>query len=108
MKKLNLDTLNYATSRTTDFVKNCQKVLDDTLKEQRLAKQECRYCFYNSRIAGNMFKQYNCLICNALSMWHNTAVPQLCTACAQEHELCVQCGASMNEKRKNKIKWSLH
>lgn len=107
MKKLSLDTLNFATSCTTDFVKTCQKVVEDSSKDERIAKQQCRYCFYNSRLAGQAFRNYSCQICEIENIWHNTATPKLCMTCAKEHGLCVQCGASMNEKRRNKIKWSL-
>lgn len=107
MKKLDLDTLNFATSRTANYVKECEKILNDSLKEQRIQKQECRFCFYTSRLAGNAFRNYSCGICTKAGMWHNTATPKLCNVCAKEHDLCVMCGASMNEKRRNKIKWSL-
>lgn len=107
MRKLNLDSLNFATSLTNDFVKNCQKVVEDKSKEQRLKQQKCRYCFYNSRLAGQAITEYECGICSKPGTWANTAVPSLCMECASEHKLCVQCGASMNEKSRNKIKWDL-
>lgn len=71
MRKLNLDSLNFATSLTNDFIENCKKVVEDKSKEQRLKQQKCRYCFYNSRLAGQAITEYECRICSKPGTWAN-------------------------------------
>jgi hypothetical protein len=80
-----------------EFVNNCTR---DSKKEQRLSKQLCTICFHTTRICGQGFTKFTCQMCEIEDNWHNTCVPALCLACAENEKLCQNCGADINLERR--------
>jgi hypothetical protein len=77
--------------------------------EQRAARKtacECRTCFYlrSSRIGGAAMTYWNCGLCGVENLHSSTATPRICRECAEEHELCAECGGDV-KMRGNRSKW---
>lgn len=64
----------------------------DPRQKDRLARLECKACYYTVRITGQAFTRYICRRCGQEGMHHNTGVPMLCDNCADKSVLCAQCG----------------
>ena len=58
---------------------------------------KCKECEAKNRglIAGQAFTKYICKKCGQIAWYHNTAVPNYCTACCQEDFICEYCGKSL-------------
>jgi hypothetical protein len=67
-------------------------LVDDPRLKNRLARHECKACYYEVRLAGQAFTRYECQQCSKPAMHHNTAVPRLCDNCADKGVLCARCG----------------
>lgn len=76
----------------------------DMKKEQRLAAQECKTCFYlnNERLACQAFWTWHCGICATQAQSSNSAHPRLCKVCAIAHSLCMECGADIDDVQRRK------
>jgi hypothetical protein len=69
-----------------------QDVATDPRQKERLARHECKACYYTVRFTGQAFTRYTCKMCGKEDMHHNTGVPMLCANCADKNVLCAQCG----------------
>lgn len=77
---------------------------NDPRKSERLAKQECVYCFYmRSGIGGAVLSDRQCGLCDKLVHSCNTAVDTICQECAKAHELCKNCGADIKLRIRRKF-----
>lgn len=76
----------------------------DKDKKTRLERLECRWCFYweSSRIGGAAMTNWLCGVCAKEQMHGSTAVPRLCNPCGKKHELCVECGGDLHQRRRRK------
>lgn len=74
------------------FLKRHKELTTDAKKAQRVARRQCKDCFYlRGGVAGQAFTDYNCAACGKESSWPNTHVPQLCDECSDKHDLCQYC-----------------
>lgn len=69
-----------------------RELASDPRQEERLARHECKACYYIIRICGQGFTRYACGRCGGEYMHHNTCVPMLCADCADKGVLCARCG----------------
>lgn len=91
---------------TTKTVERLKFVIDratacrrDESRATRRAHRECRYCWhYGHGLAGQAFTPFACEACDVEKHHHNTAVPRFCDDCADEHGICVRCGADRELK----------
>lgn len=106
--QLNLDEVNRITSYqkhyAEDFGKRARLFLDDAEKEKREKEQLCVFCYYvASWIGGAAMTEANCGICQKISMYGSTCVDKVCKDCADNHKLCVHCGADREHKKRRKL-----
>lgn len=83
------------------------KLLLDEHKNKRIIENMCKYCFYNGwGVAGQAMTEWRCRYCLKDYIWDNTNHPLICNKCAQEHTLCIKCGADIHlrVRRINKVK----
>lgn len=79
-------------------------ILVDAHMDQRLVVHMCKGCFYgSSHFAGQAFTEWHCLLCKASAMHPNTAVPRLCSGCADTFGLCVSCGGDIEMKHRSRF-----
>lgn len=95
------EMVNSNTRHSRMYFKERMKVAhqaeQDTKREQRLAAQECKLCFYlRGRMAGQAFTDYQCRYCKETKSHPNTAVPNFCPECAKTLSICVDCGADLD------------
>lgn len=101
-RKFTLESINYLSSearqRASDYIKKVEHFREDTQAQRRVAAQECKTCFYvlGGRLVGQAFTEYDCAACGVEQSWHNTGVPQLCKACAEKYQLCINCMGDIN------------
>ncbi len=89
----------------TALVKSMKKRLErydtDPYKDSRLQMQKCRFCMYlDNRIALQAFTEFTCKNCNKSFMHHNSNIDEFCKECADELNVCVSCGAKMENESK--------
>lgn len=93
-----------AADQSERIVEGVRRFQDDMdLKERRMARQ-CKYCYYlrGARIGGAAMTDWACGICAREALAGSTATPAICDACADEHRLCVECGADRDLKTRRK------
>jgi hypothetical protein len=76
----------------------------DQLKEDRLIKKMCKYCYYLAgSCAGAAMTQRECAFCNNIVHSGSTDINVMCKDCATKYRLCVHCGSDIELKlnRKN-------
>lgn len=104
MFKNDAASINNYTDRAKNRIRHLEeriaKTYKDPNREQRLIKYECRVCFYTERICGQGFTKYTCAGCNIELSHPNTCVPRLCLSCAQVEEVCRNCGADLELKKR--------
>lgn len=88
--------------RVAHWVKLADDVSKDVRKAERLAKQECKACFYSDRLGGAAMTQRDCMCCAKPNWNSSTNTDVLCLPCAQEHGLCRHCGGDLNMKERRK------
>lgn len=73
----------------------------------RIQQCLCDYHFYyaNSRIGGAAMTMSHCGICGVGMMFGSTATDKLCRGCAEQHGLCIRCGADLEGKERRKVKF---
>ncbi len=75
-------------------------ITNDPKEKQRIEKQQCVVCYYTIQICGQGFTKYTCQNCSHDQIWHNTRIPRLCDPCAKKNDLCQNCGADINLKKR--------
>lgn len=87
------------------MVKRAEMVTKDTHRGARLKALECKACFYTAgmRISGRAMTAWNCIRCEAESVYASTDIPTLCRACAEATKLCAHCGGDRGGKKRTKL-----
>lgn len=80
------------------FVKSLSDFDKDSKSDKRIAKRECKFCFYvrNSRFGGAALTSWTCTGCNEDQLSNSTYTGKLCPNCSDKYSACVNCGGSMN------------
>lgn len=104
-------TLTIMTTLKTDqakhrynYIMNLAETLhDDPKKDERLKAQECKVCFYTTKVAGNRVTSTTCTLCETQLTHATTSCDALCIVCAKENNLCKHCAGDIDMKqRRNK------
>lgn len=74
------------------------KFINDSDRKTRLKKQECKPCFYTTRIAGAAMTNRDCICCGETIMYGSTDTSELCVDCAKKHKLCSHCSGDIDMK----------
>lgn len=94
------------TERSKQFVREqvelAKRISDDTDKQRRLVEQNCKRCFYGSRIGGAAMTTQPCMCCHTQVMYGSTATDALCMDCAKENDLCKRCGGDIELRTRRK------
>ena len=103
---MNIANMVFATSvakrNIQHIVKLAEEIVNDTSKNDRLKKQECKACFYSSRVGGSAMTNRECMSCGEDVLYGSTATGVLCDSCARTHDLCKQCGGDINLRERRK------
>ena len=96
---------NEWTNRAKLHIAALQEQLDgctnDKGREDRLKFLECPSCWYlGGHISCQAFTRYTCQVCAKDYSHHNTAVPYVCRECATKLNICCECGADLDLKRR--------
>lgn len=102
--KKNIDKVSIllATNQSKKYIENtikrAENLKNDPQKEDRLSRHLCRSCFYiyNSRIGGAAITETECGLCSTKMIFSSTAVNIICSDCAENKKLCVQCGGKIH------------
>jgi hypothetical protein len=97
---------NYANRNRIDTYRKLLSNVDtDPRKKDRLAKHECRLCFYSSRVSTCAFTRWACAFCGSVAEHPNGSPPVVCKDCAKTAKICVQCGADIDcvDRRKREL-----
>lgn len=85
-----------AKARVEASIQLAQTLVRDERKEERLAKQECKACFYYTRVGGASMTTQPCACCGKDEVYASTNTDRLCKACAKEHSLCRHCAGDID------------
>lgn len=93
-------TMARATLRATEKIQSvldyAQQLETDPRREERLAKQFCKACFYGPpRVAGAAMTTQPCMCCGEDQQYGSTNTDVLCLDCAKAHDLCKHCGGDL-------------
>lgn len=102
-RPINLDRVNHQTNMGQEQLKTYRNIVEDSERRERLKKQECPLCFYESRIGGQAITQTECSICGKEMTHGNTNIDCLCKECAKDKRLCKHCGSDIDLKHRRKI-----
>lgn len=80
------------------------RLTDDPDKTARLARQYCKPCHYEERLAGQAITKQPCASCGTPQTYSRTLTDDLCLQCAMKHELCKRCGGDI-EIRTDRTDW---
>ena len=100
---LELSHVLNATSISAHALKNATAIVNDVKHDERVKAQECRRCFYYSKLGGQAITSSNCSICNTELIHGNTNIDELCMDCAKKHKLCKHCCADMELKQRREL-----
>ncbi len=82
--------------RVEDLLKLAKKLQRDPQREQRLAEQKCKACFYFVGLAGAAFTSQPCMSCGEVQRYSSTNTSAMCVPCAQRGSLCRHCGGDLD------------
>lgn len=91
-----------AMNRVLAWIALAEEVKMDARKTERLKRQECKSCFYASRIGGSAMTERPCMCCGSVMVYTSTATDVLCPGCAQKHQLCKHCGGDLEMRSRRK------
>lgn len=80
------------------------EVSTDSRSKERGEAQECKACFYASRIGGAAVTSRACMRCHQKQHYGSTSTDVLCKTCARDGMLCKHCGGDM-EMRARRRNW---
>lgn len=72
----------------------------DPSKVYRLQIQECRFCYYSSKVGGAAMTEATCKNCEKIMSFGSTCTDKLCKECAQKLKVCRHCMADIDLKIK--------
>jgi hypothetical protein len=102
-KKITLEDINHRTFMQKSRLGHFTRIVMDSSEEKRLEEQECRCCFYDSKIGGAAMTETNCSNCEKILYFESTNTDKLCEDCAKKHKLCKHCGADMEYKEREEF-----
>lgn len=107
MNKANMvAATEWAKRHVQHVLDRAREIAEDTRKEERLKRHECKACFYSSRIGGAAMTTRPCMCCGKELMHSSTATDVLCLDCARQHSLCKHCGGDL-EMRAGRRNWPI-
>lgn len=74
----------------------------DERKVERIAKHECKSCFYGGRMGGAAMTEQPCMSCTQPQLYSSTATDVLCRPCAEYASLCKHCGGDLEMRLKRR------
>lgn len=91
-----------ATERSCSYVArllaDAREIDADARKDERIASQQCKACFYGGRMGGAAMTTQPCGCCDEKIMYGSTNTDALCKPCATKHGLCRHCGGDIDLK----------
>ena len=109
MNKFDLYSLKFATSVAQEAIerlfKNAERLKEDPLKEERLLRKKCLYCYYvvGDGIVLSGFNRKNCGICNNEMVFYSSNVSKYCIICSDAYNICIKCGADLDLKERRSL-----
>lgn len=103
MKKFDIEDVRFRTAAAVQHLNKLAMIVHDVRPVERREAQECRICFYDSKIGGAAMTNSNCKLCGVEMNFGSTNVDALCMQCAQSHKLCKHCGADVELKQRNSL-----
>ena len=105
MNKGNLiSNTEFSKRRLINTLEHAKELKEDPRKKERMQANECKVCFYGSRIGGASMTNRECMSCGKDELYASTATDVLCMDCAKKHKLCKHCGADI-ELRVRRKEW---
>jgi hypothetical protein len=105
---MNKSTMIGATERSRQRVQAwidlARAVETDARHDERIARQECKACFYAPRLGGAAITLRGCMQCGQRVAYGSTNTDVLCLPCATVSELCKHCGGD-NEMLTSRRHW---
>ncbi len=102
-KTVEMDTF-MSIRKGESVLKSARQWETDPKKDQRLAKHQCKACFYLvGKLGGAMMTTQPCAICGEDQMYGSTCTDKLCKPCGEKHELCVFCGGDIKLRPERKL-----
>ena len=80
------------------IIQRAKEIETDARKDERVAAQLCKACFYGSHIGGSAMTHRPCMSCGQDQMYASTYTDVLCKPCAVEGKLCKHCGGDIDMK----------
>ena len=93
-----------AKARVKDWCDLAADATNDTRKAERLARHECKACFYAGRIGGAAMTYRKCMSCGSDELYGSTATEVMGKAGVVKHDLCQHCGGDL-EMRTRRKEW---
>lgn len=94
-KKFMITATGWARARMAGWLRLAQEVSEDARKDERLARHECKACFYPTRVGGAAMTHRDCMRCGVSQIYNSTVTDVLCLSCATELDLCKHCGGDL-------------
>lgn len=90
------DASRWSDMRAQEILRLADNLTNDPHRDMRLARHECKPCYYRQSMAGQAFTAYECKLCETTHQHPNTNTPALCSPCADRNHLCQRCGADLD------------
>jgi hypothetical protein len=91
-----------AQQRVKTWIDHAAEVQADARKTERLARLECKACFYSGRLGGQAITARPCMSCTSREVYGSTNTDVLCAACATAGDLCKHCGGDREMRTRRK------
>jgi len=91
-----------AQQRVKAWLDHAAEVQADARKVDRLARLECKACFYASRLGGAAITTRPCMSCGSREVYGSTNTDVLCAPCATAGDLCKHCGGDREMRARRK------
>ena len=86
--------------RIKSTMERAVKLIQDPNKVERVKEQECQWCYYNPRMAGQGMTQGKCFECGKDLLFSSTDKDKYCPECAKTNRVCKHCGCDINTKER--------
>lgn len=93
---------SYARRYVADVLDMAETLTKDPRKSDRLEKQECKTCFYSSRLGGAAITEQPCAGCGKHQSFPSTNTGVFCMDCASANDLCKHCGGDIKLRIRRK------